>query len=235
VADINAGLLGTVGVLAAWAHRQKTGQGQMVDTSLMEAALQQIGWHASVYFATGASPGPTGSAHLLAAPYQAFATRDGWINIGGANQANWERICDVLGHPEWREDARFASNSARMANLDALTAAMSAVLATRGKAEWITAFEAAGVPVGPVHSIGEALTHPQTLARGNVVETVHPQAGPTRSLGCPVHFSKTPTRIDRPAPMLGEHTREVLREAGYAEAEIDALLAAGVVDDVRAK
>jgi crotonobetainyl-CoA:carnitine CoA-transferase CaiB-like acyl-CoA transferase len=235
VADINAGLLGTVGVLAAWAHRQKTGQGQMVDTSLMEAALQQIGWHASVYFATGASPGPTGSAHLLAAPYQAFATRDGWINIGGANQANWERICDVLGHPEWREDARFASNSARMANLDALTAAMSAVLATRGKTEWITAFEAAGVPVGPVHSIGEALTHPQTLARGNVVETVHPQAGPTRSLGCPVHFSKTPTRIDRPAPMLGEHTREVLREAGYAEAEIDALLAAGVVEDVRAK
>jgi crotonobetainyl-CoA:carnitine CoA-transferase CaiB-like acyl-CoA transferase len=235
VADINAGLLGTVGVLAAWAHRQKTGQGQMVDTSLMEAALQQIGWHASVYFATGASPGPTGSAHLLAAPYQAFATRDGWINIGGANQANWERICDVLGHPEWREDARFASNSARMANLAALTAAMSAVLATRGKTEWMAAFEAAGVPVGPVHSIGEALTHPQTLARGNVVETVHPQAGPTRSLGCPVHFSKTPTRIDRPAPMLGEHTREVLREAGYAEAEIDALLAAGVVEDVRAK
>ena len=229
VADINAGLLGVVGILAAWAHRAKTGQGQLVDTSLMEAALQQTGWHASVYFATGESPGPTGSAHLLAAPYQAFATRDGWINIGGANQANWERICDVLGHPAWRDDPRFASNSARMQHLAALTEAMSAVLATRGRAEWIEAFEAAGVPVGPVHSIGEALSHPQTLARGNVVETVHPQAGPTRALGCPVHFSKTPTRIDRPAPLLGEHTRELLREAGYAEAEIDALVAEGVV------
>jgi crotonobetainyl-CoA:carnitine CoA-transferase CaiB-like acyl-CoA transferase len=116
-----------------------------------------------------------------------------------------------------------------MQHLAALTEAMSAVLATRGRAEWIEAFEAAGVPVGPVHSIGEALAHPQTLARGNVVETVHPQAGPTRALGCPVHFSKTPTRIDRPAPLLGEHTREVLREAGYAEAEIDALVAEGVV------
>ena len=229
VADINAGLLGVVGILAAWAHRVKTGQGQLVDTSLMEAALQQTGWHASVYFATGESPGPTGSAHLLAAPYQAFATRDGWINICGENQANWERICDVLGHPELRDDPRFASNSARMQHLAALTEAMSAVLATRGRAEWIEAFDAAGVPVGPVHSIGEALSHPQTLARGNVVETVHPQAGPTRALGCPVHFSKTPTRIDRPAPLLGEHTRELLREAGYAEAEIDALVAEGVV------
>jgi crotonobetainyl-CoA:carnitine CoA-transferase CaiB-like acyl-CoA transferase len=233
VADINAGLLGTIGILAAFAHRQKTGLGQMVDTSLMEAALQQTFWHASVYFATGTSPGPTGSAHLLAAPYQAFRVRDGWINLGGANQANWERICEVLGHPEWREDARFSSNSARMANLPALVAAMSGELATRGQAQWIDAFEAAGVPVGPVHSVGEALNHPQTIARGNVVETLHPQAGATRSLGCPVHLSKTPARIDRPAPVLGEHTREVLREAGYAEVEIDALVAAGVVDEPR--
>ena len=229
VADINAGLLGTIGILAAYAHRLKTGQGQMVDTSLMEAGLQQVGWHASVYFATGHSPGPTGSAHLLAAPYQAFRTRDGWINIGGANQANWERIAQALGHPEWRADPRFATNSARMANLPALTAEMTAVLVTEDRAHWTTVLDAAGVPVGPVHTIGEALSHPQTLARGNVVETEHPQAGTTRALGCPVHFSKTPARIDRPAPMLGEHTREVLREHGYDDAEIDALLAHGVV------
>ena len=234
VADLNAGILAVVGILAAYTHRLKTGEGQMVDTSLMEAALQQTGWHASVYFATGESPGPTGSAHLLTAPYQAFRAADGWINIGGANQANWERICDVLGHPEWREDARFATNTARMQHRPALVEAMTAVLATRGRADWIAAFEAAGVPVGPVHSIGEALSHPHTLARGNVVETVHPQAGPTRALGCPVHFSKTPARIDRPAPMLGEHTREVLREHGYTEAEIDALVAARVVEDAAA-
>jgi crotonobetainyl-CoA:carnitine CoA-transferase CaiB-like acyl-CoA transferase len=228
VADINAGILGAVGILAAYAHKLKTGQGQVVDTSLMEAALQQTYWHAAIYFATGTSPGATGSAHLLTAPYQAFRASDGWINIGGANQANWERIADALGHPEWRDDARFATNSARMANLAALTSAMNDVLATRTKADWIAAFDAAGVPVGPVHSIGEALEHPQTRARGMVVDLQHPQAGPTRALGCPVHFSRTPTRITRPAPLLGEHTRELLREYDYSDAEIDRLFADGV-------
>ena len=179
----------------------------------------------------GASPGPTGSAHLLTAPYQAFRASDGWINIGGANQANWERIADVLGHPEWRDDPRFATNSARMQNLDDLASRMDAVLGKRSKSEWIAAFDAAGVPVGPVHTIGEALAHPQTVARGMIVDLVHPQAGPTKALGCPVHFSETPTRVSRPAPLLGEHTREVLREHGYVDAEIDALVAAGIVQE----
>ena len=232
VADINAGILAAVGILAAYAHKQKTGRGQIVDTSLMEAALQQTYWHAAIHFATGASPGPTGSAHLLTAPYQAFAARDGWINIGGANQANWERIADVLGHPEWRDDPRFGTNTARMANLEALTDAMNTVLTTRTKAEWVAAFDAAGVPVGPVHTIGEALEHPQTLARDMVVALDHPQAGATRALGCPIHFSATPARVNRPAPMLGEHTRELLREYAYSDAEIDALEADGVVEAI---
>jgi crotonobetainyl-CoA:carnitine CoA-transferase CaiB-like acyl-CoA transferase len=234
VADINAGILAATGILAAYVHKLRTGLGQVVDTSLMEAALQQTYWHAAIYFATGESPGPTGSAHLLTAPYQAFHTRDGWINIGGANQANWERIADVLGHPEWRDDARFATNSARMANLAALVDAMNAMLATRTNAEWIAAFDAAGVPVGPVHTIGEALEHPQTLARDAVVELVHPQAGRTKALGCPLHFSRTPTSITRPAPMLGEHTRELLREYGYDDAAVDALVEAGVVESIDA-
>jgi crotonobetainyl-CoA:carnitine CoA-transferase CaiB-like acyl-CoA transferase len=229
IADINAGILAVVGILAAYAHKQKTGEGQVVDTSLFEAALQQTYWHAAIYFATGESPGPTGSAHLLTAPYQAFRARDGFINIGGANQANWERIADVLGHAEWRTDPRFATNTARMQNREALVAAMSAVLATRGTADWIEAFDAAGVPAGPVHSIGEALEHPQARARGMVVDVDHPVAGATRALGCPVHFARTPTRVTRAAPLLGEHTREVLREHGFADAEIDDLAAAGVV------
>lgn len=232
VADINAGILAAVGILAAYAHKLRTGQGQIVDTSLMEAALQQTYWHAAIYFATGSSPGPIGSAHLLTAPYQAFRARDGWINVGGANQANWERIAEVLGHPEWRDDARFATNSARMANVGALTEAMNAVLATRTKAEWVEAFDAAGVPAGPVHSIGEALDHPQTHARGMVVDLTHPQAGHTRALGCPIHFSATPACVTRPAPMLGEHTRELLREYGYDDAAIDAFVAEGVVESV---
>ncbi len=229
VADINAGLLALAGILAAYAHKQKTGRGQIVDTSLFEAALQQTYWHAAILFATGQSPAPTGSAHLLAAPYQAFHARDGWINIGGANQANWERIAEVLGHPEWRDDARFATNSARMQNVDALTAMMDAVLGTRTKDEWIAAFDAAGVPVGPVHSIAEALAHSQTLARGMVVDLVHRHAGPTKALGCPIHFSLTPTAVTRPAPLLGQHTRELLAAYGYDDAAIDALIAEGVV------
>ena len=231
IADINAGVLAVSGITAAYVHKLKTGRGQVVDTSLMEAALQQTYWHAAIYFATGESVGPTGSAHLLTAPYQAFRASDGWINVGGANQANWERIADVLGHPEWRDDPRYATNSARMENLDALTTAMNAVLVTRSKAEWIIAFDAAGVPVGPVHTIGEALSHPQTLARGMVVDLMHPQAGPTKALGCPIHFSKTPTQINRPAPMLGEHSRELLKEYRYSDAEIDTFVANGVIEE----
>jgi crotonobetainyl-CoA:carnitine CoA-transferase CaiB-like acyl-CoA transferase len=229
VSDINAGILAALGIVAAYAHCLKTGRGQIVDTSLLEAALQQTYWHAASFFATGRSPGPIGSAHILTAPYQAFAASDGFVNIGGANQANWERIAEVLGHPEWRDDARFATNSARMENSGALADLMNAVLIRRTRDEWIAAFDAAGVPVGPVHSLAEALTHPQTLARGMVVDLVHPEAGATKAIGCPVHFSRTPTRIDRPAPLLGEHTRELLRDYGYSDTEIADFIAAGVV------
>jgi len=229
VADINAGILAASGILAAYVHRLKTGRGQIVDTSLMEAALQQTYWHAAIYFAAGVSPGPTGSAHVLTAPYQAFQARDGWINIGGANQANWERIADVLGHPEWSVDPRFATNSARMEHRDVLAALMEDVLANRDSADWLALFEAAGVPAGPVHDMGAALSHAQTLARGMVVDIEHPEAGATRALGCPLHFSATPTRIDRAAPRLGEHTREVLGECGYGDSDIDALAADGTV------
>ena len=229
VSDINAGLLAAIGVLAAYADRLKTGRGQLVDTSLFEAALQQTYWHAASYFATGESPGPLGSAHILTAPYQAFEASDGYINIGGANQSNWERIAEVLGHPEWREDPRFADNTARMHHRDALADAMNAVLRTRTRGQWMAVFDAAGVPAGPVHSLGEALEHPQTRARGMVVDLVHPDAGATRAIGCPVHLSRTPARITRPAPRLGEHTREVLREAGYTDSDIDDLVASRIV------
>lgn len=231
VSDMNAGILAALGILAAYIHKLKTGEGQVVDTSLSDAALQQTYWHAAVWFATQRSPEPTGSAHILTAPYQAFEASDGWINIGGANQTNWERICDVLGHPEWRSDPRFATNSDRMAHLGVLVDLMNAVVRTRTRAEWQAAFDAAGVPAGPVHTIGEALSHPQTVARGMVVEVEHPQAGATRAIGCPIHFSASPDRSSTPAPLLGQHTREVLREFDLPEAEIDALVAEGVVSE----
>lgn len=229
VADINAGILQAMGIIAAYVHKLKTGEGQVVETSLMEAALQQTYWHAAIFFATGASGGPLGSSHVLTAPYQAFRTADGFINIGGANQSNWERITDVLGHPEWKSDPRFVDNDTRMRNLPALVEAMEAVLATHDRTHWIAAFDAAGVPAGPVHSIGEALTHPQVLARDMVVEVDHPKAGRTRAVGFPVKLHGTPAVAPKPAPALGEHTRAVLAEFGYTADEIDALIAEGVV------
>jgi len=234
IADINAGLLAAFGILAAYQHRQKTGRGQVVETSLIEAGLQQLYWHAAIHFATGESPGPSGSAHVLATPYQAFPTRDGHIIVGGANEKNWTRIAQVLGRPEWVEDPRYRLNADRMRNRETLLPAMAGILQTKTSAEWLAAFDEAGVPAGPVHSIGEALGHPQTLARGMVVRQQHAEAGPIRTLGMPIHFSETPAQYHRASPRLGEHTRALLAECGYTAAEIAAMLEDGVVSEVAA-
>lgn len=229
VADIGAGVLAATGIAAAYVHKLKTGEGQIVETSLMEAALQQTYWQAASYFATGESPGPTGSAHLLSAPYQAFQAKDGWINIGGANQSNWERIAGVLGQPQWLNDPRFETNTARMQNTEALVELISAQLVQHDCAYWLNAFDAAGVPAGPVHTIAQALSHPQTIARGMVVNVEHPSLGSMQAMGCPIHFSETPTSISRAAPDLGQHTEEILLSYGYSADEVQALYAEGSV------
>jgi crotonobetainyl-CoA:carnitine CoA-transferase CaiB-like acyl-CoA transferase len=227
VCDINAGLLGALGIVAAYVHRLKTGEGQLVDTSLFEAGIQQTFWQSAIYFATGVPPGPSGSAHILSAPYQAFRAADGWLTIGGANQANWERLARVLGAPQWIEDARFRTNADRMENLEALVALMNDRLRTRRAREWIVALEAEGVPCGPINSIAEMAADAQTAAREMVVELEHPRAGRTRALGLPIKLSATPGKVSRPAPLLGEHTREVLAEFGFSRPEVEALLAQG--------
>ncbi|OZI60615.1 CaiB/BaiF CoA transferase family protein [Bordetella genomosp. 11] len=232
VADINAGLLAAFGILAAYQHKLRTGQGQRVETSLLEASLQQLYWHAAIYFGSGVSPGPSGSAHVLTAPYQAFPTATSWIIIGGANEKNWTRIAQTLGQPQWLDDPRFRLNSDRMANREELTRLISAILLQRPAEEWLAELDRAGVPAGPVHSVGEALSHPQTLARDMVVEQTHPQAGAIRTVGMPVKFSATPARYHRAAPRLGEDTRAILAEFGYDSARIQALVDAGVVREV---
>lgn len=230
VTDINAGLLATIGIVSAYVHRLKTGEGQFVDTSLMEAGIQQTFWQSAIYFATGVSPRPTGSAHVLAAPYQAFPTADGWINIGGANQANWERIATLVGAPELITDARFATNSDRMANREELARLLGDHLKQRTTAEWLKDLDAAGIPAGPINDIAAMAADPQTLAREMVVELDHPKAGKTKALGLPIKFSETPGKIVSPAPMLGQHTREVLLSVGYTDAEVDALAAEGAIE-----
>jgi crotonobetainyl-CoA:carnitine CoA-transferase CaiB-like acyl-CoA transferase len=227
--DINAGMLAALGVVAAYVHRLKTGEGQLVDTSLFEAGIHQTFWHSAIYFATGDSLGPSGSAHILSAPYQAFRAADGWLTIGGANQGNWERMVRVLGAPEWLGDRRFADNSERMKNLPALVEVMNQRIQKWKQKDLLAALEAEGVPCGPINSIAAMAADPQTLAREMVVELDHPRAGRTRALGLPVKLSRTPGKVARPAPTFGQHTREVLAEFGFSAAEIDVLYAANAV------
>ena len=227
VCDINAGLLAALGVVSAYIHRLKTGEGQLVDTSLFEAGIQQLYWQAAIYFATGEVPGPTGSAHILSAPYQAFRAADGWLTIGGANQANWERLVGVLKAPKLLEDARFSSNAERMQNLSALTEALASLIAKWKVRDLVAALDQAGVPCGPINTIADVAADPHALAREMVVELEHPRAGRTRALGLPVKLSRTPGKVSRPAPLLGQHTRQVLGEFGFAGAEIEALIASG--------
>jgi crotonobetainyl-CoA:carnitine CoA-transferase CaiB-like acyl-CoA transferase len=227
ICDINGGILAALGVVSAYVHRLKTGEGQLVDTSLFEAGIQQTYWQAAIFFATGTSPGPSGSAHILSAPYQAFHAKDGWLTIGGANQSNWERLARVLGAPEWLADERFRSNGDRMKHLDALVPLMNAKLEQRTVREWIAQLEAEGVPCGPINSIAQMLDDPQTKAREMVVEVEHWKAGRTRALGLPIKLSATPGRVSRAAPTYGQHTREVLSEFGFSAAEIAALITAG--------
>ncbi|MDN2565591.1 CoA transferase [Aquibium sp. A9E412] len=227
ITDIAAGILAAMGVCAALHERGRTGRGQLVETSLFEAGIVFTYWHAAICFATGDNPGALGSAHPLSAPYQAYETADGWINIGGASQANWQRLVAVLGDARLRDDPRFASNVGRMANKAALDEILVPLLRGRPSAAWLAALEEAGVPAGPILSVAEMLRDPQTLARDMVRRVDHPLHGAVDTIGFPVKFSETPAAIERAAPLYGEHTREVLAACGYTAKQIEAMIAAG--------
>ncbi len=201
-----------------------------LDTSLMEAAIQQTYWQSAIYFATGENPGPTGSAHILTAPYQAFPTADGWINVGGANQSNWERIAKAIGREDLLADPRFATNGDRMKHLAELTPLIAERMKTRASADWIRELEAAGVQVGPINRIGDMLADPQVAARDMVVEVEHPKAGKQKIPGCPIKFSETPCSVEKSSPVLGEDNEKVLSEVlGLSISEIQGLKKDGVL------
>lgn len=229
VSDITAGIVAAMGVSAAYARMLQTGQGQKVDTSLFEAAITQTYWQSAIAFATGVAPGPMGSAHPLNGPYQAFQTADGWINVGAANQRNWLRFLDVIGAPELNDDPRFASNHDRMQHLKDLEEILNDHLRRETSEVWLERMERAGLPAGPVLDILQMQADPQAHARDMIVEVDHPVAGAVKTLGHPVKFSETPASIRSAAPLLGQHSREVLREAGYDAGQIEAMIASGAV------
>ncbi len=235
VSDITAGILGALGCAAAYAHKLKTGEGQTVDTSLFEAGITHTYWQSAIAFATGASPGPLGSAHPLNAPYQAFKTSDGWINLGAANQKNWERMLTVIGADQLAHDPRFAKNHGRMQNLPALETILNGYFSKDSSAAWLERLEAAGVPAGPVLDICEMHEDPQALSREMIVTTTHPIAGPVKAIGLPIKFSGTPGGVVRPAPLLGEHSREILTEAGFSAEEIERVVANGAVREPKGR
>jgi crotonobetainyl-CoA:carnitine CoA-transferase CaiB-like acyl-CoA transferase len=229
ISDLNAGMYAVYGILSAYVHRLKTGEGQYVDTSLLEGAVAYTFWESSIYFATGEIPPPMGSAHRLNAPYQVFDTQDGALSVGAANQSTWERLCKVLERQDLAQDPRFLTNADRIRHCRQLAATLQPVFRQRTTAAWLALLNEAGVPAGPIYNMAQVYEDPHVRAREMLVELDHPIAGTIKNIGIPVKLSRTPGRIRRPAPLLGQHTEEVLHWLGLDQAQIGKLRAAGAI------
>ncbi len=229
VTDLAAGLFALVGILAALEHRHRTGAGQHVDTALVDAGVALSVWEATEYFSGIGVPSALGSAHRMNAPYQAIRCADGHITLGAANERLFRRLCDVLGHAEWTAMPEFADNASRVANRAALAGRIEAVTTQQSCAHWLALFEANDIPCGPINDYAQVFADRQVVAREMVVDVDHPALGHLRTLGSPIKMSATPPDVTRRAPQLGEHTAEILAEAGFTADEIAALQRAGAV------
>jgi crotonobetainyl-CoA:carnitine CoA-transferase CaiB-like acyl-CoA transferase len=229
ITDLGAGLFALVGILAAVHHRTRSGVGQQVDTSLVDAGVALSVWEATEFFSGSGVPVALGSAHRMNAPYQAIRCADGYITLGAANERLFRRLCDVLGHPEWTGQPEFADNAARVLNRRLLADRIETLTVTRDRAYWLALLDANDIPCGPINNYEQVFADPQVVAREMVVETDHPTLGRLRTLGSPLKMSATPPDVSRRAPRLGEHTDEVLAEAGLTAEEISALRLSGAV------
>jgi len=229
ITDISAGVLAACGILTAYIHALKTGQGQLVDTSLLEAGIAYTIWESSVYFADGEIPGPLGSAHRVSAPYQALRTKDGYINIGAATQPTWEQLCRAIGQEGLIQDPRFESSANRKARERELAALLEETFCQETTTHWLQLLDRAGVVAGPIYNMEQVYHDPQVQSREMVVELDDPALGRLRHIGIPVKLSATPGRIRRRAPALGEHSREVLAAVGFGDGEVEDLVRSGVV------
>lgn len=229
ITDISAGTLAAYGILCAYIHALKTGQGQSVDASLLEAGIAYTIWESALYFAEVEIPGPLGSAHRVSAPYQALPTQDGYINIGAATQATWEQFCRAIGQETLIDDDRFRQPADRKTRERELAELLAATLTQQTTDYWLELLSQAGVVAGPIYNIAQVYQDPQVQARAMLVDLDDPELGTLHHIGIPVKLSATPGQIRRRAPALGEHSAEVLGESGFNAAEIAELAAAGVI------
>jgi formyl-CoA transferase len=228
IIDMATAIYGAYAVVAALRVRDRDGVGQLIDLSLLESGVSLAIWESGVYLTTGEIPGRLGSAHRLTAPYEAFRTLDGHIAIGATTPPTWSAFCRVMGLEDLAADPRLGSGSKRFAHRRELAERIEKVTATRTTAEWFRALREAGVPCGRINTYADVFADPHLAERGIFVDLPDPGLGKLRSIGSPLHLSKTPPRLERTGPRLGEHSREVLAEAGLGASEIDALFAAGV-------
>jgi len=229
ICDLVCALYGTIGALAALRVREQTGRGQFIDVSLFEAGVSLEVWEAGRYFATGEIPGPLGSAHQTAAPYQAVHAADGFFTVGATTPRNWRSFCEVLGHPEWTDDERFKDNPSRHARRDVLIPMIEEVTSRKRRAFWVSQLHAAGVPCAEIQTYDQVFHDPQLQARAFFWKGRHSRLGDVEQIGSPIHFSETPVLQGSAGPVLGEHTSEVMRALGRSEAEISDLKTKGVL------
>jgi crotonobetainyl-CoA:carnitine CoA-transferase CaiB-like acyl-CoA transferase len=230
ITDLLTGMYAATAVLAALAHRDRSGRGQWIDLALLDVQVATLANQGEGYLASGRVPGRLGNAHPSIVPYQAFATADGHVVLAVGNDGQFARLCEVAGRPALAGEPRFATNAARVEHRAEVVAALAPLLARRRTAEWIAALEEAGVPCGPINDLAEVFADPQVRHRGMRVEAPHPVAGTVPMVASPIRLSGTPVSHDVPPPTLGQHTREVLVELlGMDEGEVVALRAKGVI------